>query len=344
MKRMMTSVVTLGAALVAHPALGQEQYRLDGERVAIHNLAGRVEVVPGAGGEVTVHVARGGADAERLTVEVGEVRGVATLRVMYPADRVVYDRPGGGRFQSTFRVCEDGTLCDGGRRVAVRSSGSGLAAHADLRVEVPAGVAIAVYGGVGEAVARDLRGDLTLDLGSGSIRAEGIRGDVSMDTGSGGVRASGIRGSLSVDTGSGSVEMEDVEGAVVGVDTGSGRVAGRQVRAERFEVDTGSGRVEFTDLSAPDVLVDTGSGGVELELVGEVRSLDVDTGSGSVTVRLPRDVDAEIEVDTGAGRIEVDLPVNVRRMRRDYFRGRAGAGGGSIRIDTGSGSVRLLGG
>ena len=59
-------------------------------------------------------------------------------------------------------------------------------------------------------------------------------------------------------------------------------------------------------------------------------------------MRLPANLDAEIEVDTGSGGIDVDFPVDVQTMRRNYFRGRVGDGRGRILIDTGSGGVRLL--
>ena len=90
--------------------------------------------------------------------------------------------------------------------------------------------------------------------------------------------------------------------------------------------------------------VDTGSGDVDIGLLGALSLLEVDTGSGSVTARLRGGVNAQIEVDTGSGGIDVDFPVEVQTMRRNFFRGRAGNGDGRISIDTGSGSVRLLGG
>jgi hypothetical protein len=59
-------------------------------------------------------------------------------------------------------------------------------------------------------------------------------------------------------------------------------------------------------------------------------------------VRAPEGLDAEIEIETGSGGIDVDFPVQVRSVRRDHMVGRIGEGGGRIRIDTGSGSIRLI--
>lgn len=341
--------VAMAAGFVAAmtlPLSAQDSYRLDGPQVAIYNLAGEVEVVPGSGTQVVVTVTAGGADASRLSVEVGEIRGRTTLRVIYPDDRIVYQREGGGRYQASVRVRDDGTFGGGmgGDQVQVRSGGSGLEAHADLRVQVPAGISVSVHNAVGAAQATGIRGDLVLAVNSGPIRASDITGNVELDTGSGSIRAQRIRGALEVDTGSGSVDLTDVEGDHVLVDTGSGGVEGRGIRTRRLEVDTGSGGVELMEVSAPEVTVDTGSGSVEIDLTERVETLEVDTGSGSVTARFRGGVDAEIEVDTGSGGIDVDFPVEVQTMRRNYFRGRAGNGAGRIFIDTGSGSVTLTGG
>ena len=347
MRHVKTALTAAGlVAALALPLSAQESYRLDGRQVAIYNLAGQVEVVPGSGSQVVVTVTAGGADASRLSVEVGEIRGRTALRVVYPDDRIVYRRDGGGRYQASVRVRSDGTFGGGmgGDQVQIRSSGSGLEAHADLRVEVPAGTAVALHNAVGAAEARGIRGDLVLAVNSGPIRVSDITGNVELDTGSGSVWARGIRGALEVDTGSGSIDLADVEGDHVLLDTGSGGVEVRGIRTGRLEVDTGSGGVELMEVSAPEVTVDTGSGSVQLDLMGSVETLEVDTGSGSVTARLRGGVNAQIEVDTGSGGIDVDFPVEVQTMRRNFFRGRAGNGDGRISIDTGSGSVRLLGG
>lgn len=345
MKTTSLSVLCAALGLAALPLHleAQESYDLGRGDVAIYNLAGEVEVVPTSGAEVRVTVRAGGGDADRLSVQVGEVRGRTALRVIYPDDEIIYPGEGRGRYSTQVRVRDDGTFGggNGGDRVRIRSSGSGLEAHADLRIEVPQGADVLVYNAVGRASARGVRADLRLDLSSGGAEVADHVGRLEVDTGSGGVRVQGVEGDVEVDTGSGSVEISGVNGRRVLVDTGSGSVEGDEIRASTLEVDTGSGRVEFTRVSAPDVRVDTGSGSVELELLTSVESLEVDTGSGGVTVSLPETLNAEIEVDTGSGGIDVDFPVEIQTMRRNYFRGQVGDGSGRILIDTGSGGIRL---
>ena len=69
--------LALGCLLIlptAAPAQQGERYTLDGEEVAVYNLAGTLTVEPGTGA-VSVEVARGGADAAKLRVERGELDG-----------------------------------------------------------------------------------------------------------------------------------------------------------------------------------------------------------------------------------------------------------------------------
>jgi hypothetical protein len=339
------AVSIMAACAVAAPAASQEVQSLAGQDVAVYTLAGRVRVVSGSGAEVVVRITRGGADASQLRVETGLLDGRATLRVVFPDDEVVY--PEMGRGSSTqMSVRADGTFGDGngrdGSRVRIRGSGSGLEAWADLVVEVPAGRTVAAYLGVGGMEAAGLNGDIRLDTGSGSVTASDITGSLDVDTGSGAITVSGVSGDLSVDTGSGRVEVSDVAGDDVQLDTGSGRVRVAGVDASRFAVDTGSGSVTLEAISSPTVLVDTGSGSVEIDLLIDVAQLDIDTGSGSVTVRAPDDLGAMVEIDTGSGGIDLDFPLEVTSVRRDRVQGRLGDGEGTIRIDTGSGSIRIL--
>jgi hypothetical protein len=357
-----TGLAALTLMAVVPGVQAQETHRISGDEVAIYNLAGHVEVVRGSGSEVVVRVSRGGADAERLEVQVGDVGGRQALRVLYPDDQIVYPEMGRGS-RTTLRVRADGTFFGEGSqgdRVEIRGSGSGLEAWADMRVELPpgrdfllhlaagdseiTGVSgdIGVDAGSGSVVADDVTGSLMVDTGSGSVDVTNVGGPVMIDTGSGSTSVSGIRGDVTVDTGSGSVSLDGVEAGVVDVDTGSGWVRGKGVRSGFVRVDTGSGSVELDEMSAPEIEVDTGSGTVDLTLLVDVERLEVDTGSGSVTIRAPADLGGQLEIDTGSGGIDTDFPVQVRSMRRDLLQGVIGDGRGEIRIDTGSGGVRLI--
>ncbi len=337
-----------GSALViaAQPLSAQERHVLGGTSAVIWNLAGEVRIEPGTGSDVVVEVTRGGADGRKLVVTASG----GQLIVRYPDDEIVYRGSGEesrwGRGSTTLNVRSDGTFNGqwngGGRRTQVRTSGSGLEAHADLVVKVPRGKRLEVNLAVGAVDARDVDADMVLDVHSASVRTAGTKGRLMVDAGSGSTRVENAEGDLEIDTGSGSTTLTGFRGARVVVDAGSGSVTARDVRADRFSVDVGSGSVAIDGLTTEDLLVDTGSGSVRVDLLNVPRRSEFDTGSGSVTLTLPADASAELDIETGSGGISSDFAVAMREFRRNEMRGTIGKGGGLIRVSTGSGGVRLI--
>ena len=347
----MRTVIVVGAALAAFaPAVASQagqRYTVAGDNVAIYNLVGVVRVEGGPAGDVVVEVTRGGDDAAKLQVETGPIGARQTLRVIYPDDDIIYSALG-YHSSSTLDVRDDGTFNDDhhvfgrGHRVRIRGDGSGLDAHADLRILVPAGRKIAVYLAVGKMTATNVNGDVKLDVSSADVTASGMRGSLTVDAGSGDVRVSDVAGDLNLDTGSGNVVASGVRGDDLLFDTGSGDVTLDHVEGRSLKIDTGSGNADATAVKADDLLIDTGSGDVTLELLAGGGSINIDTGSGQVNLTLPADYGADVVLDTGSGEIDLGgIPVTVRKIAEDHIEGRIGSGTGRLHVDTGSGDVRL---
>ncbi|HLA90916.1 MAG TPA: DUF4097 family beta strand repeat-containing protein [Gemmatimonadaceae bacterium] len=339
--------VATATLFTASAALAQTERKIvSGPFIAVFDIVGRVRVEPGTGSDVIVEITRGGRDARKLSVEVGEIRGKHTLRVIFPDDEIVY--PALGRWSnSNFSVNSDGTWggergWGRGHRVRVKGSGSGLEAWADLRLLVPAGKHVEVHLGVGELDANRVDADLTLDAASARVTATGTKGNLTIDTGSGGIEVRGAAGDeISLDTGSGGVSATDVSGKRCKIDTGSGGVSGDRLSCDDLTIDVGSGSIRVDDAKGSRIRLDSGSGGIRFGMTSAPRSLEVESGSGGVTISLPSNVNAEVEIETGSGGIDSDFPVQVTRMERRHLRGTIGDGSGRIRIETGSGSVRL---
>lgn len=346
MHRLMWAIGAVAMAAAAAPVgtAAQERYAIGGEHVAIYNLAGEVELVGTTAGQVTVQVARGGADASELRVEVGPLDGRHALRVIYPDSRIVYS---GVRWRGTtvMHVRGDGTWggTEGGRgdRVRISGTGSGLEAHADLRVGVPQGQRVDLYLGVGRVVAENVNGQVRIQTSGSSVETRRGAGALMIRTGSGRVEVDGMDGVLVVHTGSGRVSLVDVSGDSVRVRTGSGRVTGEGIFTGRANIRTGSGGLRIQRSAARSVQFQTGSGSVSAELMDPVDNLRVRTGSGRVTLYLARDLNAALALRSSSGRINVDFPLRVTRQARRELTGQVGDGTGSIQINTGSGSIRL---
>jgi len=347
------ALLTLAPSTIA--AQEVERYVLEGDDIAIYNLAGTLAVEPGTG-SVAVELVRGGADAARLRVERGELRGRETLRVIYPSRNVAYAGLEAGS-STTLKVRDDGTFGDGdhphdhgddddgrpqGRTVRITRERGDLRAHADLKVRVPAGHRVAFHLAVGRVSVANVNGEILVDSHSAPVTATGPKGSLAVDVGSGDVRVTGAEGELSVDTGSGTVEVTGFRGDGLSIDTGSGQVSGSELSARSIHVDTGSGDVELTAVTCPELALETGSGNIFTDVRGPVRDLALETGSGDISVRAPATLAGEVEIETASGEIETDFPIQVTRHARDHVTGRIGDGVGRVAIETGSGDVRLL--
>jgi len=346
MSRLIVAVVL--CALGTAPAVAQtEQRTVKGTVVAIYNLAGRLRVIAGTGDAVGVEITRGGADRAKLRIETGMLGGRETLRIVYPeTDRIVYPDMRG---RISFSVRGDGTFSDGNwddrlrrDRVDIRSSGPGLEAYADLVVRVPRGQKLELFLAVGHAEITYVEGELLVDVGAAEVEVSGIKGNLVLDTGSGRVAVRDVTGDLSIDTGSGGLTVERLKGDVLRIDSGSGGIQGTDIDVREFSADVGSGGLRIYRMKATQVTAETGSGGVILELLSNVERMDVETGSGGATIRLPGTLSAEIEAETGSGGFSTDFEITTRRVSRNHVVGRIGDGKGRIRLEAGSGTIRLL--
>jgi lia operon protein LiaG len=344
----LAAIVVLSALINAPTFAQTEQRTIKGATVAIYNLAGRMRAVAGSGDAVVVEITRGGADAARLKVETGPIGGRETLRIVYPADQIVYP-DSRSRSRSSVNVRSDGTFSDGGwqdsrdrDRVDIRSYGPGLEAFADLVVRIPKGQRIELFLAVGRMDVVNVEGDLMVDVGAAEVDVAGVKGNLVLDTGSGRVAVRDVTGNLNVDTGSGGITLDRVTGDVLRIDSGSGGVQGNDITVRDFNADVGSGGLRLFRVKSPHVSAQTGSGGVTLELLSDIERLDVETGSGGATIRVPATLSAEVDAETGSGGFSTDFEITTRRMSRNHIVGRIGDGKGRVRIEAGSGSVRLL--
>lgn len=164
--------------------------------------------------------------------------------------------------------------------------------------------------------------------GDGSISADDLVGTIGLSSGDGSIQARRVDGNLRIRTGDGSIDITDAAGRVQ-ADSGDGSI---QL----------AGRFEALDVT-------TGDGAVRLDVFdGSVLKTDwsVNTGDGSITVRLPRDLDAGLDAHTGDGGVHADgIPGNVEKTGDDDDRGslraQIGKGGHTLRLRSGDGSIKI---
>jgi hypothetical protein len=344
-------------ACFAVPAVSQtSRYVLKGDSVAVYNLVGELRVDAGTGSDVVVEIQRGGADAAKLDVQAGLLRGRETLRVIYPDDVIVMPEWGRG-WNTTLRVRDDGTFGEEpgggrherrgwfreGREVRITGRGrDGLEAYADLRVGVPRGKSVSLNLGVGKAFVSNVEGDIRVYVASADVATDRTKGSLRVSTGSGNVDLRTALGDVNLETGSGDITVSGVDGASLRLETGSGNVTLSDAKASTMHVETGSGDIDATSSSGDALSFETGSGDVDVALIATFSSVHIETGSGDVTLKVPPTLGAEVDLDTGSGDIDLGgLTLQVRRIAHDHVTGTLGDGKGRVSVETGSGNVHL---
>jgi hypothetical protein len=172
----------------------------------------------------------------------------------------------------------------------------------DYVVTVPAGTAVTAGSGSGDLNITNLNAPLKASTGSGSIYANDLTGDVSLGTGSGDIHAwTNAAHYVKAETGSGSIQLESVTGGLY--------------------AETGSGDITISGHPGDAWKLETGSGSVTLNTGHSAYNLDASTGSG--------DVHSDPALTTHG------------TMDHHHVTGEINGGGPLVRVETGSGDVRI---
>lgn len=172
----------------------------------------------------------------------------------------------------------------------------------DYDITTPRSTELETSSGSGDLRIADTGGPLKAETGSGSIQASGITGRVALQTGSGDIRAElHAANDVKATTGSGSIHLQGVDGGLY--------------------AETGSGDLEIGGHPNSGWKLQTGSGSVTLNTGGAHFTLDASTGSGSV---------------------HSDPPISTHgSLERHHVTGDINGGGPTVRIETGSGDIRI---
>ncbi len=161
---------------------------------------------------------------------------------------------------------------------------------------------------------------LKASSGSGEVTDDGVGENAKLSTGSGGIHATGLHGSFSVDTGSGNIYADQIGDGDVKAQTGSGSIELRNIHGG-LHAETGSGSIKIAGTPAAPWKLETGSGSIELWTGAAAMTIDAETGSGSIHT------DSELTAQASSDRHHVTGKIN--------------GGGPTVRLESGSGSIRI---
>jgi Putative adhesin len=161
---------------------------------------------------------------------------------------------------------------------------------------------------------------LDADSGSGEIRVEGVGDNAKISTGSGSIHATGLQGGFTLNTGSGDIVADQTGDGDVKAQTGSGSIELKNVHGG-LRAGTGSGDIKIAGSPTMDWKLETGSGSIEFWPGSSGFTLDASTGSGGVHTEKEMAVQGSFD--------------------RHHITGKVNGGGPTVRIETGSGDVRI---
>ena len=161
-----------------------------------------------------------------------------------------------------------------------------------------------------------------LDAGSGSgnVTDDGVGENAKLSTGSGNIHATGLHGTFAVNTGSGDIYAEQTGEGDVKAQTGSGNLELRNLKGG-LRGGTGSGDIKVGGTPTSPWHLGTGSGTVEFWAGNASLTLDASTGSGSIH--------SDKEMLTQG------------TSDHHHLTGKINGGGPTVRIETGSGDIRV---
>jgi hypothetical protein len=156
--------------------------------------------------------------------------------------------------------------------------------------------------------------------GSGDVTDDGVGINAKLSTGSGSIHAIGVQGSFTLGTGSGNIYAEQAGTGDVKAETGSGSIELKNLNGG-MRAHTGSGNIKAGGTAAGPWHIETGSGSVEIW-----------TGNGGIS----------LDAESGSGGIHSDREIATQgSLERHHVTGKIGGGGPTIRIQTGSGTIRI---
>ncbi len=166
--------------------------------------------------------------------------------------------------------------------------------------------------------------DLDLHAGNGAVNVAGLHGALDLKTGNGGIQTDDTAGALRLQTGNGAVQVRHAEGTFTS-GNGNGAIS-VEGRFSQVDLHTGNGVVSLSLLP-----------GSQLQ-----SSSRLTTGNGHVTLRLPRDLRAELDINTGNGGISNSLAMTGQpNSDRQHLHGALNGGGPTLHLQTGNGGVSL---
>jgi hypothetical protein len=312
------SLFGMGLGFVEHAqTLPVQRYNV--ERVLVSGVNDQVELVGVTGEEVVVEATRRGYGWN----------GAAAERALERLEVVVNQR-GETLHVEVRRPPSFGTFL-------------GRSPSAELRIGLPAEIAVEASLVNGDLSASELRGDLVLSIVSGEITTRDTAGALQASLTSGDLYVHDHRGSLSVESVSGDIEADGaLAGARINTVSGDVQLSGA---SDELNLRSISGDLALDAATAVQLHLESTSGDIDVNaalLPGSTNR--VHSISGELRLRLRDPHDLRLEATTASGEIASDLSFDQHSVERRRLAGTIGSGATQLNVGTTSGDIRVTSG
>ncbi|MBY5993512.1 DUF4097 family beta strand repeat-containing protein [Ferrimonas balearica] len=176
---------------------------------------------------------------------------------------------------------------------------------------------------------KDGSAELKASTVSGDISAQDLSGELALVSVSGDIEGRALSGTLRLETVSGDIELRDATGSALTLETVSGDAELAMAAPSQLRGRTVSG--ELT---------------VQLERIPGEAEVALESVSGDILLAVAGEIDAQIRAETGpGGRVRNDVsdqtPQRGKYVSNESLDITLGQGGGSVRLNTVSGDLRL---
>jgi hypothetical protein len=321
--RFLTSGVLLAAAFVLPGCMSgpgvsgsfDRNYTVSGHtRLEVTDASGQVNITGSADGQVHIH---------------GEVHanGMGFDKPKERLDQTLAD-PGIEQRGDTIRV---------GKRLSSMRNLS-----IDYKIEVPHDTEINVTAVSGSQNIQNVRGPVTAQGASASVRIDHVERDTRINSVSGSIEVSDIGDDVRASSASGEVSVSNSKGDVR-ANSLSGDVRVTKPGG-RVDADSASGSIDIGGAKF-DVKAHGVSGEVSVHGdPGDHGYWDLKTVSGGVQVYVPSNSNFRFSAEAISGEIKTDIPIVIEEQGKHSLRAHIGNGGGRIEVHTVSGEIHVSGG
>jgi len=171
----------------------------------------------------------------------------------------------------------------------------------------------------GSIVAGNLNASIQGRTSGGSIDAHDASGTIDMRTSGGSIDASRLNGSALFRTSGGSIQITD---------------------ARELDVHTSGGAIELSNIDGK-LKADTSGGGIHASMRSN-HGVTLTTSGGSITLLLPKSVQASVDAQTDGGAVQSELAVSTTGASdRQRLLGTINGGGDPIYLRTSGGVIQI---